>query len=299
METANHEFIPLDFDSLEMEPELFKSIAQRCGFTIIESIQDDVTFIKLRKRQIPFVKLYSREMNHQFHFLDISDLHVGSEQFDEEKLIDILKEAKEREVRQVFIAGDLFELEIDHREYDPRIMNEEKRKRIKKRYKEQLRYLVELFSKYSFDYYAINGNHEYVLEQLGIMTPLKEMEFLLRKKLINFNAYDTYIMDFEIAGVVKRMIHLERYYQCKNVFSAMERLFEFNRHGGLEVKTEEGIIPIRFLECGHVHMTMELYNSDYHVFVIQPGCFLKNENRYGPGVFVKGEVTPERCVIRY
>ncbi len=298
LETANHEFVPLNFDFLDIEPELFKSIADRCGFTLIEKEEPDGVYVKLRKRRIPFVKLSTQVEDGNLNFLDIADLHVGNPQFDQEKLIEVLEKAKEKKIKQVFIAGDLIELDIDSREYEPRIMNPEIQRRIKKLCLEQVRQLVAIFSKYPFQYYAINGNHEYVIEQLGISKPLKELEHRLKAKSIDFHAYDTYIMDFEISGIIKRMIHLERYYQCKNVFLAMERLLEFKRHGGLVVNTEEGALPIRFLECGHVHMTMELYNSDYHVFVIQPGSFLKDENQYGPGVFVEGTVTSDKRIIR-
>jgi hypothetical protein len=299
METANHKFVPVGDDEMDIDPKLFIDIATRCGFTVIKREEANKLFLKLRKRTIPVARLYSREENSKFNFLDIADLHVGHPQFDEEKLIQTFEMAKERGVQQVFIAGDLFELDFDPREYDPRIMNEQKQKRIKRQFKECLRHLANILSQYPFSYYAINGNHEYVLEQLGIMHPLKELETTLKKKSINFNAYDTYLMDFEIAGVIKRVIHLERYYQCKNVFSAMERLLEFKRHGGLFTTVDGATLPIRFLECGHVHMTMELYNADHQVFISQPGCFLKDENNYRPGIFAEGEITPELHVIRY
>ncbi len=150
------------------------------------------------------------------------------------------------------------------------------------------------------NYHAINGNHEYCFEQLGVSHPLKVLEEKLRGVGINFTAYDTYIMDFVIAGVIKRMIHLESYYEKKTVCHSMERLYEFNRNGGLNVTTSEGnVLPIRFLTCGHVHLTMELYSSLYNVYVVQPGSLIVSENPYDSGIFIRGEVTKENNIIRY
>ncbi len=255
---------------------------------------------RLKKKGIPLVKLYSREEEKTFNFLDVSDFHVGNKDFNPDKLHEILREAVERGVRQVFIAGDIFEAVYDVTQYDFRIMNPKKQKQVEKCFKSQLYTIFKILREYDLSYYAINGNHEYGYEQLGIMNPLKQLEEKLRCEGIDFNSYGTYIVDFLIAGVVKRVMHLESYYERKTVCNAMERLYEFERHGGLNVKiSETEKVPIRFLECGHVHLTMELYSARHNVYVMQPGSLIVTENPYESGIFVRGEVTKERNIVRY
>jgi hypothetical protein len=179
-------------------------------------------------------------------------------------------------------------------------MNQQKYKQIEKSFKNQLYTIYKILKQYDLNYYAINGNHEYCYEQLGISQPLKMLEEKLNRDGINFTAYDTYIMDFIVAGVVKRMIHLESYYERKTISHSMERLYEFERHGGLNITKDDGeILPLRFLECGHVHLTMEMYSSVHNVYVTQPGSLIVTENPYEPGIFVRGEVTKEKNIIRY
>ena len=204
------------------------------------------------------------------------------------------------EKEPVFIAGDIFEAVYDVTQYDFRIMNPKKQKQVEKCFKSQLYTIFKILREYDLSYYAINGNHEYGYEQLGIMNPLKQLEEKLRCEGIDFNSYGTYIVDFLIAGVVKRVMHLESYYERKTVCNAMERLYEFERHGGLNVKiSETEKVPIRFLECGHVHLTMELYSARHNVYVMQPGSLIVTENPYESGIFVRGEVTKERNIVRY
>lgn len=300
MEKTNHQYTSVNSNELGMDYDLFKDIAERCGFEIREKTRESKRVFKLRKSGIPLVELYSNDEDNTFNFLDISDLHVGNRTFNADKLNNILKEATEKGVRQVFIAGDIFEAVYEPSTYDFRIMNLQKKRQVEKCFKNQLYTIYKILKQYDLNYYAINGNHEYCFEQLGVERPLKELEEKLRKDGINFTAYDTYIMDFMIAGVIKRMIHLESYYERKTISHSMERLYEFERHGGLNVTKSDGeILPIRFLECGHVHLTMELYSSVHNVYVTQPGSLIVNENPYEPGIFVRGEVTKEKNIIRY
>ncbi len=301
LETANHQTILADSSELGMQLELFKSIAIRCGFTVIMGELDGKPTIRLRKKRIPLVRLYEREVNHKFHFLDIADLHVGNPDFDEGKLFSLLEEATKRKVTEVFIAGDLFEAIDNPQELDFRIMNAEKKEEVAQIYKSQLRKLYRIFRRFELRYYAINGNHEYAFEQLGIMSPTKELEKRLENEGISFKSYDTYLVDFEIAGVIKRVIHLESYYENeRGLPPVLERLNEFYDHGGLSVAISKSqSLPVRFLQCGHVHIPMELYSAEHQVFVTQPGSFLKRNLSNNPGIFVRGEITPELHVIRY
>ncbi len=300
MEKANCQVVTTNSEELGIDYELFKSIAERCGFSIQEKNDELRKMFRLKKKGIPLVKLYSREEEKTFNFLDVSDFHVGNEDFNPDKLHEILRKAVERGVRQVFIAGDIFEAVYDVTQYDFRIMNHKKQKQVEKCFKSQLYAIFKILREYDLSYYAINGNHEYGYEQLGIMTPLRQLEEKLRCEGIDFNSYDTYIVDFLIAGVVKRVMHLESYYERKTVCNAMERLYEFERHGGLFVKVNDNeSAPIRFLECGHVHLTMELFSSRHNVYVLQPGSLIVTENPYESGIFVRGEVTKEKNIIRY
>ncbi len=300
MENANSRFMIANSDELGIDYKLFKSIATRCGYSVLERKEGYKKLFKLRKSSIPLVKLYPYEQDNTFNFLDISDIHVGNKMFDPDKLRSILEAAKKRNVRQVFIAGDIFEAVYDSTEYDFRIMSSSKQKYVEKRFKDELYRISKIFAEYPFDYYAINGNHEYEYEQLGIESPIKQLEEKLRRYGVNFNSYDTYIVDFLIAGVIKRVMHLESFYTQKTVCASLERLYEFNRHGGLNVKISENEkVPIRFLECGHVHLTMELYSGRHNVYVMQPGSLIVTENPYESGIFARGEVTKERNIVRY
>lgn len=300
MEKANCQVLTTNSDELGIDYELFKSIASRCGFLVQERKEEVHKKFKLKKKGIPLVQLYSRDQDNTFNFLDVSDFHVGNNDFNPDKLHEILQRAVEREVRQVFIAGDIFEAVYDVTQYDFRIMNLKKQKQVEKCFKSQLYTIFKILREYNLNYYAINGNHEYGYEQLGIMNPLKQLEEKLQCEGINFNSYDTYIVDFLVASVVKRVMHLESYYERKTVCNSMERLYEFERHGGLMVKVNDfETAPIRFLECGHIHLTMELFSSKCNVYVIQPGSLIVTENPYESGIFVRGEVTKEKNIIRY
>lgn len=300
LEKANAQMLVANSEELGIDYELLKSIATRCGFIVQEKKESGKLYFKLKKKGIPLVKLYSNEEDNKFNFLDVSDFHVGNKSFNPEKLSGLLQSAVDRKVRQVFIAGDVFEALYDTSEFDYRIMTSKKHKFVERSFKSQVHAIYNILKDYDLNYYVINGNHEYGYEQLGIMNPMQELEKRLKNVGINFNSYDTYIVDFLIAGVVKRVMHLESYYERKTVCNSLERLYEFERHGGLNILTGENeYSPIRFFECGHLHLTMELYSARHNVYVIQPGSLIVSENPYESGVFVRGETTKEKNVIRY
>ena len=70
-------------------------------------------------------------------------------------------------------------------------------------------------------------------------------------------------------------------------------------NGGLNVKCSDGKKrPIRFLQCGHIHKTIEIYNSSFNVFISQSGSFVRDQNYYMPFIHVKGEVTEDLRILR-
>ena len=56
--------------------------------------------------------------------------------------------------------------------------------------------------------------------------------------------------------------------------------------------------PIRFLHCGHIHKRIEVYDSDFNVFITQPGAFIKEQNFRRPFIHVKGEVLDDLRIVR-
>ena len=152
MEKANCQVLTTNSDELGIDYELFKSIASRCGFLVQERKEEVHKKFKLKKKGIPLVQLYSRDQDNTFNFLDVSDFHVGNNDFNPDKLHEILQRAVEREVRQVFIAGDIFEAVYDVTQYDFRIMNLKKQKQVEKCFKSQLYTIFKILREYNLNY---------------------------------------------------------------------------------------------------------------------------------------------------
>ena len=288
MEFANTTYFSLE-DTF-ISASLLYNLANRCGFKVITSREEGKMFYKLKKIGIPCEILYTREQSNTFDFLDLADLHIGSDKCQIDKIKICLENAVKQGIRDVFIAGDLLNgvpYGVDKSTAE-KILNE------------QIPLAYSIFRKYPLNIRAIPGNHEFTYDLAGIINPLKILEEKLEGEKCTFKAYDGYIQDFVIAGIVKRMIHIEKYYYEHGVYSSIVRLKEFKKHGGLIVRDSAGVKrPIRFLQCGHVHKNVEFYDSDANAFITQPGSFLRDENQEMPCIRVRGSVTEEQNIIRY
>ena len=287
MEYANYNWF--NFEEVDISIDLFRRIAIRCGFRILSEERNGVIWYKLKKIGIPCECLYTHLESTHFNFIDLADLHLGNLYCEIDRIKLALKAAVRQHVDYVFIAGDLLD----------GVCGVHSDECASKLVEQQLDIAYELFRKYPLDIRAIPGNHEFTFDYYGIYNPLKLLEDRLRGETCKFKAYNGYIQDFEIAGVIKRMMHLENYYYRDNTMTIVQRLHIFDEHGGLMVKCEDGAKrPIRFLECGHEHRKLELYDSDFNVFISQPGTFLQDKNFYLPSIHVKGEVLDDLRVVR-
>ena len=269
-------------------------MANRCGFRVLEKEKRGKILYRLKKLPINCEKLYSRENRASFNFLDIADLHIGHPDCNLSRIKMVLDDAVRQNVDYVFIAGDLFEgIPIHSNPTSNGFFFE--RSKAKFEFERQLEIAYKLFRRVPLSIKVTPGNHDFLFDIVGITNPLKILEKELHGESCEFKAYNGYIQDFEIAGVIKRMVHLENYYFQPNVFPAIHRLYEFEQNEGLMVK---GRKPVRFLQCGHFHKTAEFYNSEYKVFITQPGSFIEGQNFYTPAIHVKGEVLDDLRVLR-
>lgn len=286
LEKANYEYLALE--TYGIKKDLFFYLAKRCGFEVLTKKKDKRTFYRLKKVGIPCEKLYSRDEKSTINYLDIADLHIGNPNCETYKIRQVLDKAVDAGVDYVFIAGDIFEGAYD---IAPAHVKDE--------FEHQLEIAYSIFREYPLDIRAIPGNHDFSFDLTGVKNPLKKLEEVLDNEKCNFKSYEGYIQDFEIAGVVKRMMHLENFYFHENVVATVERLHEFDSHGGLFVECSDGQLkPIRFLQCGHIHRTVELYEAKYRVYISQSGSFVNGENFYTPAIWVKGEVLPDLRILR-
>ena len=302
LEKATQKSVPLTVEDLGIEPHIFLDVAEKCGYQPVFTPHQKGTSVKLKKAIIPVVMLYDSNESKSFNFLDLSDLHVGHPKFDSRELEKILSRYYRNGkplVDYVFIAGDLLEgITTDY--YTYKLVNEEKEEmaRVVNTRNIQVNQLLNILEKYDFDYRVINGNHEYGYEILGLEPPLKILERKMRAKGKHFTFYDTYMVDFIIAGVCKRMMHLESFDMRPGVIPTYDRLRKFKKNGGLWVRYRGKKYPIRFFQCGHLHHRQEVYDGSTKIFITQPGSFVKTEMVYAPGILVRGRVLDNKSVIR-
>lgn len=265
--------------------EYFQNFALRNNMQIAQRVNTNgKKYYRIFRKNIHTCYISGSEIN-TFSFLDLSDLHIGHPDFKEKILRAKLKEAMKQEVEYVFIAGDIFEGVQKYLPYQEVLDMEYK----------QLDIATNIFGDYPLNYYAINGNHDYAFETFELHNPIHLLENHLRRQGINFNFFDTYIADFIVCGVAKRVMHIEKYTKDKYKPCAIER---FNRFKGDEtVAIYDGVeYPIRFFTCGHIHSNMELYYQRKKVFISQPGSFIQGNEKSERGIFVHGEVIGNRIL---
>lgn len=303
LEIANNDCMPFKSDALGVELDVFCRIARKCGFIpIISGEETRFPLLKLRKRGIPLVKLYSRNESNRFNYLDIADIHAGHFDFSTEELEAVLSKYYRNGkplVDKIFIAGDLFEgLEENEITFESYTQCKSIQAYVNDICLKQVKLLYRVLSKYDFDYIAINGNHEYTFEQLGMESPIALLERMMKKNGSRFAFYDTYLIDFLIGGVIKRMMHLESYCQRDGAVHAYDRLNSFKEHGGLYRIYDGQKYPIRMFQCGHIHRKEELYYSPNKVHISQSGSFIKKEMLYIPAIHMKGIILDDNRILR-
>ena len=250
-----------DVNSIRVPMEFFVKFAERNNFRIVRRNSRSKQRIKLVRKSVPLV-FVSGEDSPEFKFMDLADLHIGHPDFNEELLRSKLQYCVDDGIKHVFIAGDVFNGVFEENCDNMFIV--------------QLDLAFRIFKDYPLTYHVINGNHDYTFEQLGLPNPIKTLAARLKNIGIDFNYYDTYIIDFVVSGVIKRMMHVERQdYSLKRVFSVHKlRHFEYcgllcNHYKGKE-------LPIRFFTVGHIHMNVQIYYAKRKIFISHPGSFIED-----------------------
>ena len=260
----------------------FEKFAKRNNFTILSRIKNGHRQLRLRRESIPIMQIESHDSDSTFSFMDIADLHIGHPDFNEAELRAKLKYAVDNNIQYVFIAGDIFEGCTDATS--------------ESHYYEQVQLAYDIFKDYSLNYFAINGNHDYTFEQIGLVNPIKRLEQMLNNVWINFFYFDTYVMDFIICGVIKRVMHVERQDFNKKKIFAQEKLAAFDKEGFLENSFQGETYPVRFFEVGHIHVNVQMYYSKKKIFISQPGCFLGKNNHENANI-IKGKVIGQKVFM--
>lgn len=259
--------------------ETIAEFAEKNHMALRESYTSMKTKYKLKRMEIP-VHFISGDEEKEIDFLDISDLHIGNSEFDEYELRMILEQARFNNVKYVFIAGDVFE-------GAPELVSVEDASDM---HFQQVSIAFQIFKDYPFKYYVINGNHDYMFEQLGLCNPIKRLAKQLEKEGIEFNFFDTYLQDFIIGGVVKRMMHVERQYFSRRKNFALTKLKKLEEEFGMSVEYEGVEYPIRFFHVGHIHTNVLIYNPRRKVFISLAGSFLKGDRLEDRGNIVSAKI---------
>lgn len=250
---------------------------------------------KLRKKQVKYklerlvipVFFISGEEEKNIRILDISDIHIGDPNFDEQSLRDVLKQAIDTNVKAVFIAGDTFN----------GITSTGISEDVIQIHSTQIEEAYRIFKDYPLKYYVINGNHDYTFEQGGLSNPLRVLANKLRDIGIEFNFFDTYIMDFIICGVVKRVMHVERQDFTKKKIFAVEKLRQFEKELGLTIIYDGIEYQIRLFQAGHIHVNVQMYYAKRKIFISQSGSFLKNDDVEERANFITAEVIDKKVFM--
>jgi hypothetical protein len=267
-------------EKIPMDKRIFFNIAKRAGITILEKSINGKIHYSMQLNKIPVIFLSNNRTN-QFNFLDLADLHIGDKAFNEEEFRAILSKAVKDKVKYVFFSGDLLHgITIDET-ID--------RKCAKEVFIQQIRQAYNILIDYKLNYYAINGNHEYTFEQIGLENPLSVLAKAFRKSSRKFTYIDSYVADFIICGVGKRVMHIETQSKKRGegVIQCVERLHAFKDEGDLFTEYKGKKYQIRFFQTGHFHGRLKVYDDKTNIYLTQPGALIKDQQS---GIFLKGEI---------
>lgn len=195
----------------------------------------------------------------EFKWVELSDIHAGSRQFDEVGLRDILKRAVDRGYRKVFISGDLTD---GYGVYRSHLSN----LRLW-RMEDQAALLAEILGDYDLEYYAIMGNHDASFLKDGGLSPL----VLIQNELPHFTYLPSMAADIIIGGVVKRMVHLDGGGAYSISYPGQKYIRNVLHASGQHIYIHGKKYRIRFLQLGHLHF-LASYESG-GIQVTHPGNY--------------------------
>ena len=269
-------------EDLKVSFDVFEQFAKRNNFDIHKKYENGTFLYYLTRKCIP-VHFISGADQVEFKFMDIADLHIGHPLFDENALRKKLSEAVKNGYTIVFIAGDLFEGACN--------------KLDKMQFNDQIKLASSIFKDYPLTYYAINGNHDYSFEQIGLSNPIECLASKLQQEGIEFYYFDTYVMDFIICGVVKRVMHVERQdFNKKKIFASL-KIKMFDEENMLMVHYNEEDYPVRFFQVGHIHVNVQMFYAKKKIYISQSGSFLMNEKVEDRANFIQGKVIDQKVFL--
>lgn len=274
-------------EEIHVPIEVLRKFAEKNNMELKRKQSKNKIKYKLIRKSIP-VFFISGPEEANIKILDIADIHIGNTDFDELAFRNTLKQAVEMDVSAVFIAGDIFE----------GIKNDGTDEEVLKIHDEQIVKAFCIFKDFKLKYYVINGNHDYTFEQIGLSNPVKMLANKLNDVGIEFHFFDTYIMDFIIAGVAKRVMHVERQDFTKKKIFAVEKIRQFEKTlGGLTVLYDGVEYPIRLFQAGHIHVNVQMYYARKKIFISQSGSFLKHDENEEVANFITAKVIDKKVFM--
>jgi len=209
-----------------------------------------------------FVSKASRDTQH-IKFLELSDIHAGSKMFDEQGLRDVLQRALDDGYVDAHISGDLVDGNKLYR-------GQQKNLRYW-RCEDQADYLAEILMEYDLNYVAVKGNHDESYEKVGSPNPIRLIEMRMREEDKNFVFLDSMAGDLVIAGVVKRMVHLDGGRAYAKSYPGQTYLRNLFDSHGEDVWIRGNKYRLRFGQFGHFHSNI-MYEAS-GVYCTHPGNF--------------------------
>lgn len=196
----------------------------------------------------------------EHRWLELSDIHAGSKQFDEQGLKEILKRAVDEGYYDVHIAGDLCD---GYKVYPGHITN--------LRYwtaHDQANYLASILVQFPLYYYASHGNHDFSFEMHGSPNPVA----IIAQELPNqFTYFPSYAADMVLGGVLKRMVHGASGRSYARSYPGQTYIRDLLDGQGEHAYVLGKKYRLRFLQLGHWHTLM--YYEAAGIVVTHSGNF--------------------------
>lgn len=201
-------------------------------------------------------------------YAEVSDIHCGCEAHDSEGFEWFLKYCEDHGVKHIHNSGDttdgtgVYPGQVNYLKY----VTEEA----------QINVFLDVASKFKFDWYAIDGNHDFSWLKKGAPSPNK----LISQQLPNYHyipgkTQQVVRADLVISGVMKRMVHpWSNTGRSTYAKSYPGQIYLRNcMENGVQFEIGNRIYHLQLLQYGHLHYDMA-YTS-FGVRVTHPLSFQK------------------------
>jgi len=201
---------------------------------------------------------------HTEKWVELSDIHVGSIQFDEQGFRDIMKRALDRGFRNFHISGDLCD---GYRVYPGHMNNLRYHKS-----EDQAEFLTEILLDYpKANFVAITGNHDFSYVKAGGINPISIIEKSMELEGRKFVFLNNFAGDLIIRGMLKRMVHLlggRAYAKSYPIQTYIRNLMDSH---GENVYVGGNKYRIRCIQAGHLHFEVAFESAG--IRCTHPGNF--------------------------